>query len=354
MVYCKECGTQISKDSKFCKKCGANQSSKQSKQKKSRNRLDILIYILLGLVVTGLIFIATILFFRSRQSPIIGSNYSKHGNKAPKDAVINQFKAIDSRDFELYVSSTDYKGTYDNLKELCKQQSIDYNALKSLVIEEMSITDSMIDQELGDGWHKQIIVDEPNYSKSATEIQVQIKMPGDESTGTPTTLFKVPKRGWYMKDESEEIYDIIEQAMEDIKNGEWEEGMNTTSDKVSEDKKDTMIPDKISKDKESTINKDVQVEKKQDNNISAEQAEQLFRDLLVKSDLLGLGDIDCIVEYDDRIETVGNRKYYVIHVYYINVEAGHTATIGWYGIETNQESLYDFSEDEILLIEPII
>lgn len=87
----------------------------------------------------------------------------------------------------------------------------------------------------------------------------------------------------------------------------------------------------------NTVNNNIK--KASPNKITSSQAVNLVKNFLLSKKMISNQDKRLVLQYD-HMEATGGKNYYVIHVY--DNMKDHTATIGWYGIDTNGNSIYDF------------
>lgn len=73
--------------------------------------------------------------------------------------------------------------------------------------------------------------------------------------------------------------------------------------------------------------------------ITYKQAEILVRSYLLSKKIISSQDKKMVIQYD-HMDSAHGKSYYVIHVY--DNMKDHTATIGWYGIDKNGNTIYDF------------
>ncbi len=79
--------------------------------------------------------------------------------------------------------------------------------------------------------------------------------------------------------------------------------------------------------------------------VTQEKAAEILTDYLKTLEISKENDPDLTIAYD-RTDEANGQKYYVFHVF--DDKAENTATLGWYGVQINDGSLYDFLLMEVI------
>ena len=203
---CGHCGSKLDKRATFCYNCG----KRQYKGPKNINKMIKNIIVVAAVLIIVFQLLNLIGVIETIDSISLGKKHAR----SPKEAIHNSFKAMDTNDIRLYINSIDYEGRYDNLDDYCKTNNIDINKFIEVGTMLLRQSDSNIDNELGDGWSKNLDIRQPKDIGTSTIVGVNVNMNGQDVL---MHTKKVPKRGWFVYGEvgeyKEDFYRDIERIL---------------------------------------------------------------------------------------------------------------------------------------------